>query len=124
MAISACISVWCSSKLVAIMEASRAIDRTREARGARRTGGLPPPALALALFDWSFHLASAPGKLLDLLDKAVRKSLRLSNYLHAASFQADAPLCIEPLPGDYRFKGEAWDKQQIGRASCRERGCR
>lgn len=96
---------------VAIMEAYRAIDRTREALSARMTGGLSPTALALALFDWSIHLASAPGKRLELLDKAVRKSLRLSNYLHAASFQADAPLCIEPLPGDYRFKGEAWDKQ-------------
>ncbi|WLS00789.1 PHA/PHB synthase family protein [Shinella sumterensis] len=93
------------------MEAYRAIDRTREALSARMTGGLSPTALALALFDWSIHLASAPGKRLELLDKAARKSASLSNYLHAASFQTDAPLCIEPLPGDYRFKGEAWDKQ-------------
>src|SRR3546814_15912637 len=60
---------------VAIMEAYRAIDRTREALSARMTGGLSPTALALALFDWSLHLASAPGKRLELLDKAVRKSL-------------------------------------------------
>src|SRR3546814_10679708 len=69
----------------------------------------------MRISDWSSDVCSsdlsAPGKRLELLDKAVRKSLRLSNYLHAASFQADAPLCIEPLPGDYRFKGEAWDKQ-------------
>lgn len=89
-------------------EAFRAIDRMREAWSARITGGLSPAALALALFDWSIHLASAPGKRLELIDKGVRKSARLSGYLCAASLDDDTPSCIESLPGDYRFTGEAW----------------
>jgi hypothetical protein len=43
-------------------EAFRAIDRMREAWSARITGGLSPAALALALFDWSIHLASGAGE--------------------------------------------------------------
>lgn len=89
-------------------ETFRAIDRMREAWSARITGGLSPAALALALFDWSIHLASAPGKRLELIDKGVRKSARLSGYLCAASLDDDTPSCIESLPGDYRFTGEAW----------------
>lgn len=43
------------------------LDRSH-ARGAERTiqrGGLSPQALALAFFDWSIHLAAAPGKRAD-----------------------------------------------------------
>src|SRR5689334_16833776 len=55
-------------------EGFRAIDRMREALSAKATGGLSPAALALAFFDWSMHLASAPGKRLELADKAARKA--------------------------------------------------
>lgn len=72
------------------------MDRMREAMTARMTGGLPPAALALALYDWSIHLASAPGK---------------RHELASASTQPDTPPCIEPLPGDHRFKAEGWKKQ-------------
>ena len=94
-------------------EVFRAIDRMREALSARMTGGLSPAALALALFDWSIHLASAPGKRLELIDKALRKSTRLSGYLCAAGVHDNTPSCIEPLPGDYRFTGEAWKEQPL-----------
>ncbi len=40
--------------------------------------------------------------------QGVRKSARLSGYLCAASLGDDTPSCIESLPGDYRFTGEAW----------------
>lgn len=88
------------------MEAFRVIDRMREAWSARITGGLSPAAVALALFDWSIHLASAPGKRLELIDKAVRTNARLSAYLYAAGFNNNTPPCIEALPGDYRFRSE------------------
>jgi polyhydroxyalkanoate synthase len=92
-------------------EAFRAIDRMREAVSAPVTGGLSHTSLALALFDWSIHLASAPGKRMELADKAIRKTIRLLTYLAAASTQPDTPPCISPLPGDYRFSAEAWKKQ-------------
>ncbi|MGE0151453.1 MAG: PHA/PHB synthase family protein [Reyranellaceae bacterium] len=91
-------------------EAFRSIDRMREALSAQMTGGLSPASLALALFDWSIHLASAPGKRLELADKAMRKSARLLAHLAAAAIHPDPPPCIEPLPGDYRFRAEAWKK--------------
>ncbi len=89
----------------------RAMDRMREALTAQLTGGLSPASIALALFDWSIHLASAPGKRLELMDKAFRKSRRLATYLAAASSNPATPPCIEPLPGDYRFAAEGWEKQ-------------
>ncbi len=91
-------------------EAFRAIDRMRNALTAQTTGGLSPASLALAFFDWSIHLASAPGKRLELIDKASRKAGRLLAYCAAAASNPDVPPCIEPLPGDYRFLAEGWHK--------------
>jgi polyhydroxyalkanoate synthase subunit PhaC len=84
---------------------------TREALSAEVTGGLSPGTLALALFDWSLHVAIAPGKRMELVDKAARKLGRVLAYMAAASTDPDTPLCIEPLPGDYRFRAEGWQKQ-------------
>ncbi len=89
-------------------EGYRAIDRIREARSAEATGGLSQGTLALALFDWSIHLGSAPGKRMELIDKAARKMSRVLAYMAAASTEADTPPCVEPLPGDYRFRAEGW----------------
>ena len=91
-------------------EMYRAIDRTREALTAHLSGGISPASLALALFDWSIHLASAPGKRLELADKAMRKWARLAAYMTAASARPDIAPCIEPLAGDDRFRAEAWRK--------------
>lgn len=92
-------------------EAFHAIDRMREALTGQFSGGISPAAFALALFDWSIHLAAAPGKRLELLDKAVRKTQRLAAHLAVAARESDAPPCIKPLPGDYRFSAEGWKKQ-------------
>jgi polyhydroxyalkanoate synthase len=92
-------------------EAFRAIDRMREALAAQSTGGLSPASLSLAFFDWWIHLASAPGKRLELADKAARKTARLWSYLAAAVSHAETPPCIQPLPGDPRFSAEAWRRQ-------------
>lgn len=91
-------------------ETYRAIDRMREAFSAHLTGGISPASLALALFDWSIHLASAPGKRMELADKAFRKWMRWATYMAAASVRPDVKPCIEPLAGDDRFRGEAWRK--------------
>ena len=72
-------------------EAFRSIDRMREALGAKATGGLSPAALVLALFDWSFHLAAAQGKQMELVDKAARKTSRLLTYMVAANIRPDLP---------------------------------
>ncbi|MDH4326845.1 MAG: poly-beta-hydroxybutyrate polymerase N-terminal domain-containing protein, partial [Betaproteobacteria bacterium] len=83
-------------------------DRMAHAYAARATGGLSPAALALAFSDWAMHLAAAPGKHAELARKAGRKWLRYVNYLGRAAQGGDCPDCIEPLPQDRRFAGEAW----------------
>lgn len=62
-------------------EAFRSIDRMREALSAQITGGLSPAALMLASFDWTIHLASSPGKRMELAVKAAEKAGRLWSYL-------------------------------------------
>jgi polyhydroxyalkanoate synthase len=92
-------------------EAYRTIDRVREALTGQMSGGISPAALAVAMFDWSLHLAAAPGKRMELADKAARKMSRLMTHAASACTHPDTTPCIEPLPGDYRFRSEAWHKQ-------------
>lgn len=93
------------------LEAFGAIDRMREALSAQFSAGLSPASLALASLDWWLHLSTAPGKRMELGYKAGRKAARLANHLIAALIEPDAPPCIEPLSGDHRFSGEAWQQQ-------------
>ncbi|SJZ31104.1 Poly-beta-hydroxybutyrate polymerase N terminal [Enhydrobacter aerosaccus] len=44
------------------IKAFRPVDRMHKALTGQATGGISLVALALAYFDWSIHLASAPGK--------------------------------------------------------------
>src|SRR5512139_3930987 len=86
-------------------------DRSLHAALARFTLGLSPAALAAAYLDWAVHLAAAPGKRLQLLDKAQRKGLRFANHVwHCAHEGKHIAPCIEPLPQDRRFAGEAWQQ--------------
>jgi polyhydroxyalkanoate synthase subunit PhaC len=83
------------------------IDRSLHAATARFTAGLSPAALAEAYTDWATHLASSPGKRMQLLEKATKKAVRLARHTsHLLEGRSDA--CIEPLPQDRRFVGEAW----------------
>ena len=87
------------------------VDRSLHATVARFTGGLSPAALTEAYLDWAIHLAFAPGKRLALIDKAIRKSIRFASYAHRYAVEGgDTQCCIEPLPQDHRFAGEAWQK--------------
>ena len=86
-------------------------DRSMHAAVARFTAGLSPAALAHAYLDWSTHLAYAPGKRLQLVDKAMRKAVRFANYACRCAMQGGkGECCIEPLPQDKRFVGEEWHK--------------
>lgn len=98
----------CDDSLVS--EGFRSIDRMRDALIAQLSGGLSPASMALAMFDWSIHLASAPGKQMELVQKAMRKAGRLAAHCAAAHTCANAPPCIEPLPGDNRFSAKGWEK--------------
>jgi hypothetical protein len=53
-------------------------DRLFHAMMGRLTAGVSPASLGLAYADWAFHLAASPGKWQLLLEKAVRKAVRLA----------------------------------------------
>ena len=85
------------------------IDRSLRASASRFTAGLSPSALAQAYLDWAMHLAVSPGKRLQLIDKAVRKSRRLMHHLGQCAVHGNTqPPCIEPVLQDRRFSDPAW----------------
>ena len=85
------------------------MDRSLNATVARYSTGLSPMALVSAYWDWASHLAFAPGKRLQLSEKAAKKSLRLANYVMRRAMHLDGMTpCIEPLPQDRRFINDAW----------------
>ncbi len=86
-------------------------DKALRAIASRYTAGLSPIALTSAYADWALHLATAPGKQMELLEKSAKKAMRLSAHAMycAANTDAGHP-CIHPLPQDKRFRGDAWQK--------------
>ncbi len=85
------------------------VDRSLHAAAARFTAGLSPAALIEAYMDWATHLAAAPGKQLQLVEKAVRKAIRLTRHATQCAMNGGkGDCCILPLPQDRRFTAEAW----------------
>lgn len=85
------------------------MDRATHAAMGRWTLGLSPSALAAAYFDWFSHLATSPGKQLQLVQKAQKKCGRFGNYARRCGWSHDDGECaIVPLPQDKRFDEEAW----------------
>lgn len=84
------------------------IDRFLHASQARLTVGLSPASAQLAYFDWIVHLANSPGKQIQLVRKAIRKSVTFNGYLaRRLSGREECP-CIEPLAHDRRFDAPQW----------------
>src|SRR5580658_9186858 len=77
-----------------------ALDRLLHACEARWTGSLSPESLILAFWDWSLHLANAPGRRLVLAQEAAHRWARLACPGH----------WIEPSRGDHRFLDKSWSE--------------
>ena len=86
------------------------MNKVAHAAMAKATLGISPSALALAYYDWAIHFATSPGKQMKLVEKAVSKFYRLANYTDRCMTDNCTEQCIEPLPQDHRFRGEAWQK--------------
>lgn len=85
------------------------MDRALRALLARVTGGIAPAALSAAWSDWAVHLATSPGKQARLVEKAMRKSIRLQQYaLRSALSGGSSEACIDPLRQDRRFSSPEW----------------
>jgi polyhydroxyalkanoate synthase len=86
------------------------IDRQVHAALARATFGISPTSLLEAFGDWAMHLAISPGKQAMLLQKALRKAVRLGNYARECATDPNTSACIDPLAQDKRFSDEAWQR--------------
>ena len=84
------------------------LDRAAIAGMAQLTSGLSPATILQAFSDWGMHLASSPGKQLQLAAKMTRKFMRLGDYAVRSIGDHDAAPAIEPLPQDRRFVDPAW----------------
>lgn len=88
--------------------ATQALDRAYRAHLARFTFGITPFGLASTVFTWWVHLLGAPGKQVQLAEKAARKAARFAIQAVAAARDPTAAPCIEPLAHDTRFRAEDW----------------
>ncbi|MEM9439083.1 MAG: alpha/beta fold hydrolase [Pseudomonadota bacterium] len=87
-----------------------ALDRAFKANLARVTNGISPAGMVSLYVDWLAHLTLSPGKQLQLVEKAARKSARLALYLGQTAAGAKVTPCIEPLLQDRRFRHESWQQ--------------
>jgi polyhydroxyalkanoate synthase len=92
------------------LHAFASLDRALQANLARLTLGLSPTVLARAYLEWLLALVMSPGKQAQLIEKAMRKAVRLQLYASHAATDPHAQCCIEPLPQDRRFVGEDWQR--------------
>ena len=85
------------------------LDHKMQSAISRFTLGLSPAALMGAWFDWATHITAAPGKRLELAEKAADKLQRQTRFaLRCATSSDKVEPCIAPLPQDNRFRGDAW----------------
>ena len=85
------------------------LDHATQVWISRFTHGLSPAALMAAWFDWGTHIVAAPGKRLELADKAADKAARQASFMmKCATTTGETEPCIEPLPQDRRFRDNAW----------------
>jgi polyhydroxyalkanoate synthase len=89
---------------------TKSLDRAFNAHLARFTLGVTPYGLASTFFTWGAHLMGAPGKQVQLAEKAVRKAMRFGVYLNQLAHDPNTPGCIAPLPHDHRFDHEGWQR--------------
>ncbi len=90
---------------------SLSLDRPLHAVTARLTAGIAPVALMQAYTDWAQHLLFSPDTQLALVEKAIRKWARYGEYCAGVISDPECKACIEPLPQDRRFSGQAWQTQ-------------
>jgi polyhydroxyalkanoate synthase len=88
----------------------RSVDRAFRANLARLTAGLSPAVLADQTFDWLVHLATLPGKQLELAENWLRKTARFALYAAHSAGNPAVPPCISPQPNDRRFADPSWQK--------------
>ncbi len=83
------------------------LNRAVRAALARMTGGVSPYAAVAAWSDWAVHLAAAPGRQIELVERAQRNAWQLANYAVTAALQGKEPP-FHPRKTDHRFVDDGW----------------
>ena len=89
------------------------VDPAFHAALARRFASLSPAAGLLAASDWALHLATSPGKCMDLARLAMHQSGELAEYARermTAGSDRQARLGVEPAVEDRRFRDPEWQQ--------------
>lgn len=86
------------------------LDRGAMASLARLTAGLSPHAMIDAWSDWAMHLARAPGRQLELLERAQANWLKLAHYAIGGLLEPPAEKPFHPGPYDTRWSHAGWDQ--------------
>jgi polyhydroxyalkanoate synthase len=82
----------------------RNIDRTLRASLARMTGGISPYATNSAIADWALHLLRAPGRQLELAERATANTAKLWSY----ALQPGTTPPFKAPDYDHRFRHPEW----------------
>lgn len=91
-------------------DAYEVIDHLARSNMAKLTLGIAPTALAAAFSDWAAHLATAPGKQLELAQLAWKDAMALGLHAAGAAVGAAPEHVVEPKRHDRRFSNEAWER--------------
>lgn len=86
------------------------LDRSVMAAMAQVTGGVSPHAVADAWTDWWLHMARAPGRQLELIEKAQQNTLRLMQHGAAALTGKADEAPFSPKANDTRWSHPDWAK--------------
>ncbi len=84
-----------------------ALDNVFKANMAHVTGGISPAGLMSLYFTWASHLAMSPGKQVRLVEKMLRKIVKMHRVSPVLLQNQSKPL-ITPLPWDNRFSDPGW----------------
>ncbi len=98
------------SRATAMPPNFRTLDRLSRALLARATQGISPAAVAETWADWALHLASAPGKRLELFQQAAMTMARFGLWLPNAAEVAKREPPAAPPAGDRRFSDPSWSQ--------------
>lgn len=82
------------------------LDRASRAMVAKLTKGMSPHASAAAWADWFLHLARAPGRQIELAEKARENAQKLASYM---ANHPDTKPPFAPRPTDHRFTHPGWN---------------
>lgn len=86
------------------------LDRMSRALLARNTGGVSPFSIYQAWNDWALHMSRAPGRQLELSERAVTNAFKvMSDTARNAMEPTDAPP-FKPMAYDHRFTHPGWAK--------------